>query len=68
MKKFHLCVVFISIICRHKIENLTYKKNDIEIAQNGLSSPRKPPEGEEVGCIIYPIQGTTRTYQTPYTE
>ena len=38
--------IFISIICHHKIEDQTYikmQKNDIEIAQNGLPSPKEPP-------------------------
>ena len=40
--------IFKPIISHHKIENRTYRKNaknDIEIAQNGLPSPREHRRG-----------------------
>ena len=60
--------IFISIICRHKIKNRTYmekcEKNNIEIVQNGLPSPRGPPRA----YLMSPNQGAIRTYQLPFTE
>ena len=39
------------------------QKMYMEIAQNGLPSPKEP-----LGAyIIFPNQGATRTYQTPFT-
>ena len=52
-----------SIICRHKIENKTNKKdeqNDIEMVQNSLLSPRVPPGVYQMSLN----QGDTITYQT----
>ena len=43
-KKIKIWGSFISFIYRHKIENQTYRikaKNDIEITQNGIHSPRE---------------------------
>ena len=44
--------IFISIICRHKIENRAFgikiPKNDIGFAQKGLPYPRGPPEAYQL--------------------